>query len=60
METKIIATFENTADGVKSYVAEISSGFSVTLQDVDSGSFVGVSIIYPDVVRAIAKAKEIL
>ena len=58
--TEVLATFENAEDGIKSYVAKVSKGYSVSLQDTDSGEFVPVSIIYPDVERAILKAKEII
>lgn len=60
MTTEIIATFENTEDGTKTFVAKVASGYSVALQDIDSGSFVDSIIIYPTVESAIAKAKEIV
>jgi hypothetical protein len=58
--TRIIATFENAADGVRSYVAQITNGYSVSLQDTDSGEFVGVSIVFQTLEKTVAKAKQIV
>jgi hypothetical protein len=57
-------TFTNAATGIMSYVFDNgAAGFSVTIQDVDSGEFFAMSHRFPrshGIEAAIAKAKEIL
>lgn len=58
--TKVIYSAINEMDGVEVRVAEISSGFSVTLRDTDADEVVGIALIYPTAERAINKAKEVV
>ena len=52
--------YPNEIDGVKAIVTKIKSGYSVAVQDMDSGMFLDSCIIYKTEEAAIAKAKEIL
>lgn len=52
--------FINELDGVKAIVTKIEAGYSVAVQDIDSGMFLDSCIIYKSESAAIAKAKEIL
>ena len=52
--------FINEIDGVKAIVTKIQSGYSVAVQDMDSGMFLDSCIIYKTEGAAIVKAKEIL
>lgn len=52
--------FVNELDGVKAIVTKTQSGYSVAIQDIDSGMFLDSCIIYKTEETAIAKAKEIL
>ena len=52
--------FINEIDGVKAIVTKIQSGYSVAVQDMDSGMFLDSCIIYKTEEAAIVKAKEIL
>ena len=56
---KIITTFENVEDGIKTFVTVHELGFSVSLKDTDANEFLGESIVYPNVENAIVKAKAI-
>jgi len=58
--TMKLMSFENKEYGITSRITLISKGFSVTLFDDDAQQFVGVAFIYPDLERAISKAKEIV
>lgn len=55
----VIATFKNEEDNIEVGVAKITSGYSVTLKDLDSGEVLPFATIYPDEGTAIQKAKEI-
>lgn len=52
--------FINEIDGIKAIVTKISTGYSVAVQDIDSGMFLDSCIIYKTEDAAVAKAKEIL
>jgi hypothetical protein len=55
-----LMSFSNKEYGITSHITLISKGFSVTLFDDDAQLFVGIAAIYPDIERAIKKAKEIV
>src|SRR5207253_1319668 len=59
METTILHTFENTKENIKVYVAQVTSGYSVALQDTECGEFIG-AVIYPDLAWALVEAKKIM
>lgn len=59
MATTIITTFEDVEAGTKAYVSRIETGFSVSLQDLDSGLFLSAVTIYPDEAQAIRAAKKL-
>ena len=59
-EIKGAMEFINETDGVKAIVTKIQSGYSVAVQDMDSGMFLDSCIIYKTEEAAIVKAKEIL
>ncbi len=59
METKILARFESAEYGVETIVAEVASGYSVALLDLDSGEYLESVIIFNTLDGAIAKAKTI-
>lgn len=50
----------NTDNGMQSKVHSHAKGFSVVLQDLDSGEFVPVVKIFADKERAVAYAREIV
>lgn len=58
--TEHIACIKNFEDGMAAHVAKIKTGFSVTLQDMDSGEFLPTSIIFPALLPAMKKAMEVL
>lgn len=55
-----IAQFTNNEDAVTSFVTKGNKGFHVSLRDDDSGSYVGIVVIFQELEKAIAKAKTIL
>lgn len=58
--TKVVKTFTNQEDGVRAEVSKIETGYSVALRDLDSGEVVGTVLIYKELDKAIAKAKDIV
>lgn len=56
--TEIIATFKDVEDNMEVRVAKISTGYSVTIKDLDSGEVSLFGNIYKDKDTAIKKAKE--
>jgi hypothetical protein len=52
-------TFTNAEYGINAVVTKIETGYSVAIQDVDSGDYLDSVIICKTEEAAIAKAKEV-
>jgi len=57
--TEIIATVENTADGIAADVAKIATGYAVALRDLDSGEVLDTVRIFPTQAQALVYAQQI-
>jgi hypothetical protein len=56
----IIKTFINVKDGLKTYVTKHERGFAVSLKDTDADEFAGITLIYPELKKALADAEKIV
>lgn len=59
MGTTIIATIANEEDGIAAVVAQISTGYSVALQDTDSGEYLDTVRVFPTAAAALAYAETV-
>jgi hypothetical protein len=60
-KTEVIKRFENKEDGIAVDVAKVDRGYSVVLQDLDSGNYLSDTIkIYKTAGEAIKKAKSVI
>jgi hypothetical protein len=54
----VVATYENEEDGTRVHVAQVPKGFSVSMQDVESGEYIPQVSIYPTREQADAAARK--
>jgi hypothetical protein len=56
----LIAKITNNEDGIEAIVSQIGAAkFSVALRDIDADEFVTTILIYDNLDKAMAKAKEV-
>jgi hypothetical protein len=56
---KIVKEFPNAEYGITAVVAQIESGYSVTIRDDDANEYAATAIIYKTEEAAILKAQEV-
>lgn len=57
---RILHQYTNESTGMTAFVVVGAKGYHVSLRDDDSGEFLPTVTCFPELERAVAKAKEVL